>query len=137
MCGTLTGRMIDRVQKLKDARTEAAKEIEAYKAKKEDEFKKFESDVSPHHRPPSIFHRTTVYDPSAWSGLTLLTDSDRTQHSSQTTTSQSSIDSSTKTQLESIESAIGKHKDEVVKKIVERVVKCEPEMHPNLKKVQA
>ena len=37
---------VDRVQKLKDARSEAAKEIEAYKAKKDQEFKKFESDVS-------------------------------------------------------------------------------------------
>jgi hypothetical protein len=36
----------DRVQKLKDARTEAAREIEEYKAQKEAEFKKFESDVS-------------------------------------------------------------------------------------------
>ncbi len=35
----------DRVQKLKDARTEAAKEIEAYKAKREEAFKKFESEV--------------------------------------------------------------------------------------------
>lgn len=37
---------IDRVQKLKDARSEAAKEIEAYKAKKEEEFKRFKSEVS-------------------------------------------------------------------------------------------
>ena len=37
--------MIDRVQKLKDARSEAAKEIEEYKAKKEAEHKKFESEV--------------------------------------------------------------------------------------------
>lgn len=36
----------DRVQKLKDARSEAAKEIEAYKAKKDEEFKKYESEVS-------------------------------------------------------------------------------------------
>jgi V-type H+-transporting ATPase subunit G len=34
------------VQKLKDARSEAAKEIEEYKAKKEAEYKKFESEVS-------------------------------------------------------------------------------------------
>jgi hypothetical protein len=33
------------VQKLKDARSEAAKEIEEYKAKKEAEYKKFESEV--------------------------------------------------------------------------------------------
>ena len=38
--------LVDRVQKLKDARSEAAKEIEAYKAKKEEDFKKFESGVS-------------------------------------------------------------------------------------------
>lgn len=38
--------MLDRVQKLKDARSEAAKEIEEYKAKKEAEYKKFETEVS-------------------------------------------------------------------------------------------
>ena len=38
--------LVDRVQKLKDARSEAAKEIEEYKAKKEAEYKKFESEVS-------------------------------------------------------------------------------------------
>lgn len=38
--------VIDRVQKLKDARSEAAKEIEEYKAKKEAEYKKFENEVS-------------------------------------------------------------------------------------------
>lgn len=37
----------DRIQKLKDARSQAAKEIEEYKAQKEAEFKKFESEVSP------------------------------------------------------------------------------------------
>ena len=37
---------VDRVQKLKDARSEAAKEIEEYKAKKEAEYKKFETEVS-------------------------------------------------------------------------------------------
>ncbi|KAK9451938.1 H+-ATPase G subunit-domain-containing protein [Limtongia smithiae] len=35
-----------RTQKLKDARTEATKEIDAYKAAKETEFKKFESEHS-------------------------------------------------------------------------------------------
>jgi hypothetical protein len=33
------------VQKLKDARSEAAKEIEEYKSKKDAEYKKFESEV--------------------------------------------------------------------------------------------
>jgi hypothetical protein len=35
------------VQKLKDARTEASKEIEEYKQAKEREFKAFEASVSP------------------------------------------------------------------------------------------
>jgi len=37
--------MTDRTQKVKDARTEAAKEIVAYKAQKEKDFKQFESEV--------------------------------------------------------------------------------------------
>ena len=37
--------LIDRVQKLKDARSEAEKEIEDYKALKEKEFKAFEQSV--------------------------------------------------------------------------------------------
>ena len=37
----------DRVQRLKDARTEAAKEIEAYRKVKEQEFSAFQSSVSP------------------------------------------------------------------------------------------
>jgi hypothetical protein len=35
----------DRVQRLKDARAEAGKEIDEYKKSKEDEFKKFEQSV--------------------------------------------------------------------------------------------
>lgn len=43
---SLTIATTDRIQKLKDARSEAAKEIEEYKASKEAEFAKFENDVS-------------------------------------------------------------------------------------------
>lgn len=46
----------DRGQKLKDARSEAAKEIEAYKSQKEEEFKKFESEVSG----PSLVSRSWI-----------------------------------------------------------------------------
>ena len=40
-----------RTQRLKDARAEAAKDVDGYKAKKETEFKEFESKVCsvPHH----------------------------------------------------------------------------------------
>jgi hypothetical protein len=37
----------DRTQRVKDARTEAAKEIEAYKLQKEKDFKQFETEVLP------------------------------------------------------------------------------------------
>lgn len=37
---------IDRTQKVKDARSEAAKEVEAYKAQKQKDFKQFESEVN-------------------------------------------------------------------------------------------
>jgi hypothetical protein len=36
---------IDRTQKVKDARTEAAKDIETYKAQKEKDFKQFDAEV--------------------------------------------------------------------------------------------
>ena len=38
-------RVLDRTQRLKDARSEAAKEIEEYKKAKEAEFKSFEASV--------------------------------------------------------------------------------------------
>jgi hypothetical protein len=38
----------DRVQRLKDARAEATKDIEEYKQAKEQEFQAFESSVRPH-----------------------------------------------------------------------------------------
>jgi Vacuolar (H+)-ATPase G subunit len=43
--------MVDRTQRVKDARTESAKEIEAYKTQKEKEFKQFESEVHPRFHP--------------------------------------------------------------------------------------
>lgn len=42
----------DRVQKLKDARTQATKEIEEYRKQKEQQFKSFEASV----RPPEASH---------------------------------------------------------------------------------
>lgn len=43
---TLTHPFPDRTKKVREARDEAKKEIEAYRAKKEAEFKKFEAEVS-------------------------------------------------------------------------------------------
>ena len=59
------------------------------------------------------------------------------QHSSDVNSSQSTIDANTKQQLEKIDSDVKSHKDRVVKSIVDRVLKSDPKMHQNLKKVQA
>jgi len=42
---TLTTFLIDRTKRVKDAKTEAQKEIDEYRQKKEEEFKKYESEV--------------------------------------------------------------------------------------------
>jgi len=42
---TLTIFLIDRTKRVKDAKTEAQKEIDEYRQKKEEEFKKYESEV--------------------------------------------------------------------------------------------
>ncbi|RXK39017.1 V-type ATPase, G subunit [Tremella mesenterica] len=92
----------DRVQKLKDARTEAAREIEEYKAKKDADFNKFGLD-----------------------------------HSSETTSSQTTSDAQTKIQLSELDVAVEKNKHSVIDKIVERVLQCDPHLHQNLRKVEA
>lgn len=59
------------------------------------------------------------------------------QHTSRTSTSQTSIDSTTKTQLSELDDAVAKNKEEVVKKIVSRILQSKPHLHPNLKKLEA
>ena len=39
--------VLDRTKRVKDARAEAQKEIDEYKKRKEDEFRKFEAEVGP------------------------------------------------------------------------------------------
>ncbi|KAL0953603.1 hypothetical protein HGRIS_004811 [Hohenbuehelia grisea] len=89
-----------RVQKLKDARSEATKEIEAYKKAKEDEFKAFEA-----------------------------------SHAGTTSSAQTVIDKETEVNLQQITDSYQQHKDDVVKKLLDRVVLVKPELHRNLKKL--
>ncbi|TEB36514.1 V-type ATPase [Coprinellus micaceus] len=91
-----------RLQKLKDARAEASKEIEAYKKAKEDEFKSFES-----------------------------------SHAGTTSVAQTNIDRETEDKLTEITEAYNKNKDTVVKKLLDRVVLVQNELHRNLKKPEA
>jgi hypothetical protein len=59
------------------------------------------------------------------------------QHTSHKSTSQSTIDESTKKQLAEVESSMQKNRDAALKKVVDRVLSVEPKLHPNLKKVEA
>lgn len=108
----------DRVQKLKDARSEAEKEIKEYKSLKEAEFKEFERSVC----------REAAY---------ILQDIDNApQRDGTTQTSQSAIDKETEVKLEEISNAYLSNKDKVVKKLLDRVVLVKPELHRNLRKVE-
>ncbi|TFK71647.1 V-type ATPase [Pluteus cervinus] len=91
-----------RVQKLKDARSQASKEIEEYKAAKEAEFQSFED-----------------------------------SRAGTTSNAQSAIDRETEVKLQQITDLYETNKDAVVKKLLDRVILVEPELHRNLKKVEA
>ncbi|KAH9945717.1 H+-ATPase G subunit-domain-containing protein, partial [Amylocystis lapponica] len=90
-----------RVQKLKDARAQATKEIEEYKKVKEAEFKAFEA-----------------------------------SHAGSTQNAQVAVDKETAVKLQEIGEAYLKNKDQVVKKLLARVVLVKPELHRNLIKAE-
>ncbi|KAF8636394.1 hypothetical protein AX17_003576 [Amanita inopinata Kibby_2008] len=98
----LFSKLGNRVQKLKDARTEGEKEVEEYKQAKESEFKAFEA-----------------------------------SHAGTTSTVQAAIDQETQLKLEVITDSYNKARDSVVKKLLDRVVLVEPQLHRNLKRVQS
>ncbi|KAG6857471.1 hypothetical protein H0H87_003538 [Tephrocybe sp. NHM501043] len=89
-----------RVQKIKDARSEASKEIEAYKQAKEAEFRAFES-----------------------------------SHAGSTSNAQTAVDRDTEIKLKAITQSYEQSKEDVVEKLLARVVLVKPELHRNLKKL--
>ncbi|KAG5353817.1 hypothetical protein E4T56_gene12578 [Termitomyces sp. T112] len=91
-----------RVQRLKDARSEASKEIEAYKQAKEAEFRAFES-----------------------------------SHAGTTSDAQTTVDKETELKLQTISQSYEQAKDTVVEKLLARVTLVNPELHRNLKKLEA
>lgn len=88
-----------RLQKLKDARTEAELEIEQYKEAKEQEFKAFEC-----------------------------------SHTGNISSSRSAIDQETDAKLDALTQSFNRTQDEVVKKLLDRVILVNPELHRNMKK---
>merc|ERR1712072_206686 len=87
-----------RTTRIKEARSEANKDIEAYQAKKESEFQDWQK-----------------------------------SYSGDTSTSQEDIDQGTADEIAKIKKDFAANKDDVVKKLLERVVALQPELHRNYK----
>lgn len=125
------------MQKLKDARAEAAKEIESYRAQKQKEYESFEAEVC---CIPLLLYVLSILIDSSLSAATILThvslETLETKHKSQTSSSQSEIDKDTENQLSTLKSSVEKNRSSVVDKILERVTKVEPTLHKNLTKVE-
>ncbi|PFH51902.1 hypothetical protein AMATHDRAFT_141458, partial [Amanita thiersii Skay4041] len=90
-----------RVQRVRDARSEAEKEIDEYKKAKDADFKSFEA-----------------------------------SHAGTISTVQAAIDIETEAKLKSADELYEKAKDGVIKKLLDRVVLVEPQLHRNLKKLE-
>jgi V-type H+-transporting ATPase subunit G len=112
----------DRTQRLKDAHSEATKEIEAYKAQKEQEFKAYEASV---RTILSISHDGFRADPRG------------RQHAGNTQSVQAAVDKETDSKLTVISQQFEGNKDAVVKKLLDRVILVKPELHRNLEKLGA
>ncbi|KAI6125449.1 V-type ATPase [Pisolithus croceorrhizus] len=115
-----------RVQRLKDARSEATKEIEEYRRVKEDEFKAFEASVSmlQSHR----VHATYTYH----SSFPLHACGDK--YAGNISNAQVTVEKETDDKVQSITEVFEAQKDQVLRKLLDRVVLIKPELHRNLKK---
>lgn len=109
--------LLDRTQKLKDARAEAEKEIEEYRKTKEQEFQAYERSVC-----------RLAFIPC------LLTNALQ-KHDGKKQDSQSAIDRDTEVKVKAISDSYESNKQLVVKKLLDRVVLVKPELHRNLKKL--
>ena len=115
----VTAKFIDRTQKLKDARSEAQKDIDTYRAQKEEEFKAFEGKVD-----------YNMYYPLSNSRFLIPS-----QHAGATKTKQSAIDKETDEKLVVLKESYQVNKDAVVKRLLDRVLLVKTELHPNMRKL--
>jgi len=113
----------DRTQRLKDAHSEATKEIEAYKTQKEHEFKAYEASVRVDLI--NLGHNGFNTSPRG------------PQYAGNTQNVQDTVDNDTDAKLAVISQQFDKNKDAVVKKLLDRVILTKPELHRNLKKLEA
>ena len=99
----------DRNQRVKDARGEAAKEIDAYKTKQEAEFDNFDKEVRSRFPSKDVFQDMHI-------------NGGHSQHSGDNDTMQASLDKSTDSQLDKIRTMFGDNRQAVVDKLLDRVI---------------
>ncbi|KAG5456666.1 MAG: hypothetical protein BJ554DRAFT_3528 [Olpidium bornovanus] len=107
----------DRIQRLKDARTEAQKEIEQLKAQKLAEFQDFEKQGRLHIPCfiPDVFFR--AFD----------------QHAGSSDQVNQKVNADTDKELVQINEAFAAKKQSVIDRLMATVVTCEPKAHVNAK----
>ncbi len=104
----------DRTKRVKDARSEAQKEIEEYRAKKEAEFKKLESEVCRPRTVPVLSHHTNVLVFQQQHGGNEQAEKD--------------ADQETESKLVNIKVAGEKSGNDVVESLLRAVMYCQPEV---------
>ncbi|SCZ93116.1 BZ3500_MvSof-1268-A1-R1_Chr6-2g08471 [Microbotryum saponariae] len=113
-----------RTQRIKDARGEASKEIDALKKKADDEFSQFEQQVTLAWHPLEATRNIE---------LTASSSHPCPKHSGDSSTSQTQVDEYTSDQLGKIASSFDQNKDKVVDDLLQRVVEVNPRLHKNYK----
>lgn len=113
---------------MKDARTEAAKEIEAYKAKKEQDFQQYQKEVR------TLPIRTRAGGMDGNRDLVRTPLPAQYQHSGDTDALSKEIDQKTADDLNKINEQFEKNREEVIKKLLGRVLEVNPKPHRNLEK---
>ena len=103
-----------RTQRVKDARSEAQKEIENYKATKEKAFKSFESDVG-----VPVYYIQAAND----------------QNSGANDKAEDDMKVEVNDRLEEIKKSVADGKSVIVKNVLAAIVKADPQMHMNAVKV--
>lgn len=121
---------LDRTQKLKDARSEAAKEIEELKSKQEDEFNNFKKEVSQDQRLAGFSFCSISYSHNHSPSFP----STSLQYEGSQSSSQSQVEKETQEKLKKINEAFDKNNAKVVEKLLERVTQTKAELHRNLQK---
>lgn len=118
----------DRTKRIKDAKSEAHKEIEEYRQQKEEEFKKFEGEVRIRLLHCCLTGKLALYTiPVYYTRTKELTDYSRQQHSSGYKKVEEDASKEADAKLAEIKEAGNKQGDKVVDGLIHALVDVKPE----------